>query len=702
MARLMSKAAKIVGIVATVVAVVASIAIIIGSGGTAAPLVGATWAEVAAIAGAVAAVASVVAQVTAKAPDARGTINQVIIGRNMAVPYALGRTYAGGMQVYDRSGGEDNKDRTQIMVLSGAGPVQSLDNLLADYTVISLTANTGGKLGEGEAVGYYEDHLWVDSRLGLRPETAITNGPTRSPLPEWDSTYKLSGFAAYRVTMKFDKDGERYAAGVPQWGVVFKGVKVYDPRLDSTYPGGSGACRFGDEATFVYSENPALHALTYARGRYIEKSAAGATLNRQSRSSAVASRATRSNWRSSFELANLCDANVWKVGGLIYEAPGSSKWDNLKRILQAAAAEPVWSGGKLGVKISAPRTPVVTIGLPDLADGEQSVQAMKTWRDKVNTVVPRVRLEAHRWEYTQLDEVTSSTYLTEDGEPKSTEVQFDLCQQADQGAELAAYTLVNGREFGPILLSLKPYFMIYKVGEAVTVNLPELGMTNQTAIIVGRQIDPQTGSVQLNLESETAAKHAFALGRTGVAPPTPTLIPPSTQDNTNVIQNIPVAQVTSIILNSWPTSLTLSITAAGAVTVSNHSRVYSDKTVAVTGATVPAPAGATAGDKVAVYYDQQLRTGGVVSYLRSRLPGGVGESTNYFASTTHPYRHFVGMLTIPASGTSSGSSGTSGGGGGSPGGGWSGEGAVGTFPRSNIENPKESPDDQSRSLRPES
>src|SRR3546814_4163680 len=45
-------------------------------------------------------------------------------------------------------------------------------------------------------------------------------------------------------------------------------VKVYDPRLDSTYPGGSGPCRPLQENTYVYSENPWLHALTWALGRW--------------------------------------------------------------------------------------------------------------------------------------------------------------------------------------------------------------------------------------------------------------------------------------------------------------------------------------------------------------------------------------------------------------------------------------------------
>jgi hypothetical protein len=269
-----------------------------------------------------------------------------------------------------------------------------------------------------------------------------------------------------------------------------------------------------------------------------------------------------------------------------------------------------------------------------------------------------------------LEEVTNATYLAEDGEPKSKEVQFDLVQQADQGAELAAYQLVNGREFGPISLPLKPAFMVYQVGEAVTLNIPELGLTNQRAIILGRQIDPSSGAISLTLESETNAKHAFALGQTGIAPPTPTLIPPEEMDETAGDLNGTVAAITSLILNSSTTGLAMTLTNAGVFTLSAHSRVYADKTVAVGGITIGVTGGVP-GDKIVVFYDDANRAGGAVAYQYARIPGGVGQTDAYYPSAAHPYRHFVAMLIIPSAstGTDTGGSGTGTGGGTSGGGG---------------------------------
>src|SRR3546814_16954295 len=87
-------------------------------------------------------------------------------------------------------------------------------------------------------------------------------------ISDWSSDVCSSDLAAIGWSYKFDKKGKKFANGLPVTGAYRTGVKVYAPRLDRTFPGGSGACRLGNEATYVYSENPALHAGNYAHGRY--------------------------------------------------------------------------------------------------------------------------------------------------------------------------------------------------------------------------------------------------------------------------------------------------------------------------------------------------------------------------------------------------------------------------------------------------
>lgn len=536
----MSKVAKTVGIIAGVVA----LSIALPGVGTALGLSAATTATVASVASAISAAAMAVSQATMKPPDMRGTINEVMIGSNMPVPYAVGRTYVGGNKVYEDSANTNNYDRTQIFVYSHAGPIEEFQALQADFTTIAFSTSAGGLIA-GVAAGYYGadgGYLWADSRKGLRPDTALAAFAGRAAFRDWGASHKLSGMACASVTMEFDEDGKRWSSGIPQWGMVGKWVKAYDPRLDGTYPGGSGPQRWADEATWTWTENPALHALAYARGRFMNgKKVVGAGLAREA---ILVDRFVT--------MANLAEANGWTCGGVVYEAPGLNKWDNLKRFLAAAAAEPVWVGGMLGLRLSAPVTPLDTISADDLADGPIEIKAMRSWHERMNTVVPRYRSEAHKWDYVQAEAVTATTYVTEDGETKTQEIQFDLVQDKDQAAELAAYAIVNGREFS-VSLTVKPRLMAFRPGEALELDIPEAGLNGQAAVITARRIDPATGMISLTLDSETSAKHAFALGRTGTAPPTPTIYSPEEIDeavsggNTGIytIDDLPAASVTA-------------------------------------------------------------------------------------------------------------------------------------------------------------
>lgn len=137
----------------------------------------------------------------------------------------------------------------------------------------------------------------------------------------------------------------------------------------------------------------------------------------------------------------------------------------------------------------------------------------------------------------------------------------------------------------------------------------------------------------------------------------------------------------NLIATSWPRNLTLAIAGAdqadpGEVTISDHERVYTDKAVDVDGATVtPSPA-AAAGDLVGVYYDDETRAGGAVTYAYEIIPGGIGEIDQLYASADNPFRHYIALLEVVATGSGGGGTGAGGGGGtgGPPSGGGGGGG----------------------------
>ena len=154
---------------------------------------------------------------------------------------------------------------------------------------------------------------------------------------------------------------------------------------------------------------------------------------------------------------------------------------------------------------------------------------MQSYRDRLNSIVPKYRSEDHKWEYVAAEAVTVASYVTEDGETKTEEIQWNLVQDKDQAAQLAAYRLVNGRELS-IELTLKPEARFWQPGDLLTLDIPELALDGIDAVLIRRTIDPATFQISATFVSETADKHDYALGRTGVAPPTPSLVSPEEKD----------------------------------------------------------------------------------------------------------------------------------------------------------------------------
>lgn len=493
----MSKPLRVVGFVAGAVAVVATAGAALGValGGTMVLSGVGSAAAIASVAGAVSAAANMGSQALAKPPPARGSVTQLLISPNAPAPYVMGEGYFAGVLRHDTAYGPTlnkvpNPYRFMAVVYSGGGPIQSIGPRVDFATVGS----------------WYSTFLYTDTKLGAVPDTALT--PQWSGTPGWGTNYKLSGNAAIGWSLKFDKDGKRFASGVPVLGAYGQWVKVYDPRLDSTQPGGSGAHRLGNEATYEYSDNPALHAGTYAFGRY----------QNGKRVLGVGLPANGIDWAVVAAWANVCEANAWTMFGVVYE-PGD-RWANLKDICFAGGAEPV-NGGKLSFRYSAPTVALDTITEADLTDEPRSVVAMQTWRDRINTAVPQYRSAAHNWEIVDAEAVANSTFLAEDGEEKREVWPFSFVKSEDQATQLAAYRLFDSREL-IITLSVKPRLRHYRPGECLQVTLPELAL-DTLAIIRRRTIDPATMSVTLELIGETTAKHAYCLGQTGVAPPTPAL-----------------------------------------------------------------------------------------------------------------------------------------------------------------------------------
>lgn len=600
MAKAINSVARVVGAVASVVA-----------------LIPGPWQPIAA---AVAVTAGIVAKLTAQKPKKEGASTDFTLDGNSPIPYAMGRTFTAGRPVHRDTWGTDNQYQGFISVISGGGPIQSLDTFIIDNQAQGLGA-------DGAATGSYSGWMWCKTQLGNTPEAnALTAPSATGTMPGWGAAHKLSGLAADMWVLKADiKNGKKYANGIPKRGWVGKMVKCYDPRKDSTYPGGSGAHRIDNEKTWEFTENPWLHELTWEIGRRCANAAGqiGSAFAGSLLFLGAGMPAHAIDLPSYVYAANIADQNNWKISGIVYS--NEEKWAVSKTIAMAGGGEPIKLAGKISAFINSPKVSAETITEADLI-GPVSIPTSPSFQNRINRIIPKYLSETHGWEMVDGAPIGVEDWKDQDRGQWRTESQpYRLVSSVTQAAQLALYQIADSRERNGIVLALKPHWKGYGPGSCLTLNLPAFGLHNQKCVVIDRQEDAGERIIIMTFRTEDDNKHALALDATGTPPPGVNLVPTDTSN---------VAAPTS---GAW--------NAEGSALVNNGSQVPA---ILITGATNNPIA-----DQVIFEYrksggtDDDWRSGGTddASTKRKEITS-VSASTSYDVAVSYVVRGVIGARRI--------------------------------------------------------
>lgn len=432
---------------------------------------------------------------------------------------AMGYGAVGGNKVFQGTWGY-NRIMLSIGVALSLGPIDQITQFRADDIPVSFAG------AQQEAIGFYDADMWQRTTLGLPSDAALlppTGGRYSTPgLTGWGSQYAAPGTAFAFWTMglaKKPEDRNIFTNGVPDPRWIGRWMKGWDPRQDSTYPGGSGPHRRNDWRTWTWSENPYVHALAWVRGHY--KMNVDGTLDRTRRIAGIGAPDAAIDIAAFVEGMNVSAANGWTISG--EWSTSDSKFQTLISMLQAGGGEPISRGAQISVMVNSPRVATYTYTADDLI-GAAEVRPLTARRDRKNTITPRYRSEAHGWEYVPAGEVTSQVYRDEDrGEPRSLEVEYVHVRDARQAGQLAAYDLANLREGLTATLPSRAHLMHVHPGDCMVVNVPELALANQKFVVRRTTTNHQSATVTLELRAESDGKHAWALGQAANPPPSPSL-----------------------------------------------------------------------------------------------------------------------------------------------------------------------------------
>ena len=436
------------------------------------------------------------------------------------IPFAAGRIGVPGSAVYRKTFGPDLMYYGIPSVLSGAGPIDGYEAFLADDESVTFD-------GTGKAVSsQYAGELWYKNKLGTQPDTAITsptglkNGAT---LPGWTSAHKLSGKASYMIVMGENSKGTAFPTGEIKPLITLRGLLVYDPRKDSTYPGGSGEHRLSNPLTWEYSANPILWALKWTLGLWEGPNGKGAP-QVDYQVGGIGAKLSGVDVPAFVAAANVADANGWTCAA--YPTTDDDKHQVLTGFLQAGGAIYAQRAGKIScIQRAAPRTSIVTVSAYDTA-GPLEIDTAASRIDRINTLRPRFWSEPHRWQMTALDqEVTAQAYRDEDGGVRPAGIDYPYVTDAVQASQLAALQIANTREGIAGVIPLKPHLQRIRPGDAFTITEAGFVLNGLKCLCLNTDYDPATGVVRVSFVSETDAKYPFALGQ-NPTPPTPQVIAP--------------------------------------------------------------------------------------------------------------------------------------------------------------------------------
>lgn len=447
--------------------------------------------------------------------------------------FAFGRVGGAGNIIHNATYGPDKMFVGFVGVMSASGPIKSWQAFKADDAFVSFDAS-------GKAINTeYANEMYLGRQRGLQPEPSYLPSPSGlkngAAMPRWGASYKLSGKAAYMYTLAENSKRSAFKGKVPTGIHYIEGLYCYDPRFDSTYPGGTGHCRIDDPTTWVYSTNAYIHALNWNIGRW-EGEALGFTPKRYGvpyasmKVGGIGATPDGIDFSGYVEAANVFDENAWASAA--WPDADQSKAAVLDSFLQAGGGIYAERQGKIScLHRAAPRTSVVTITADDTA-GTIEYDTTTSLLERINTIRPEYWSEAHGWQMVATDEVTSDVWREEDGQgvavTRSKGLAYNYVPQSKQARELSALQIAHTREGIRGTAPLRHYLDL-EVGDCFTFEVPEAVLNGQKCIVLNVDPDLENDIINVTFASESDGKYAFAFGQADAPPPAPALQP---ADNT--------------------------------------------------------------------------------------------------------------------------------------------------------------------------
>jgi hypothetical protein len=409
---------------------------------------------------------------------------------------------------------------------------------------------------------------------GYLTVTVVTEGTAANYISinggtKWGSSRRLTGCAYLHLRIKrtgnVKKAESPLASGLPsRVTVIGDGALLYDPRKDSTVPGGSGSHRANNQATWgAYTnaddtDNPALQLLWWLLGWEINsKLSVGCGVPY-----------SRIDMESFITAANTCDENITlAIGGTQkrYRTSGTAsdaddRMEIINNLLASMNGTLRDNGGKL----------TVTAMKNDLADyvltfnegdmlGEFDWQQTRGLTENYNIARGRYVDPSNNSLYQMVD-YPEVGFAAPDGIERVMSLDLPYIEDGRRAQRIAKQVLQRNQYRGMFSTTFNAKALGCQVGDVVRISLESLGWSNKLFRVISQEIRFD-GQVPMALVEENAAIYAWdADDLAPVTPTAPTIYDPL---NNPLILGINEATVVSGYLTNE--AITLAADASGNV-----------------------------------------------------------------------------------------------------------------------------------------
>lgn len=390
------------------------------------------------------------------------------------------------------------------------------------------------------------DEIWFEEKLawsatgGVTPTyngyltivfTILEGGPsnyfTVNSGSKWGPAQRLSGCAQVQLRIKRSGYNEEtqspLASGLPnRITIIGNGAVLYDPRRDSTVPGGSGTHRVNDQSTWGYyadpddTDNPALQLLWYLLGWRINGQI----------SVGCGVPPARIDLPSFITAANICDENVilatggtqkrYRTSGTISDS--DDRMEIINTFLSCMNASLRDSNGKLSLTIIKNDLAdyVLTFDDSDIL-GEFEWNQTRGLSESYNKVRGRYVDPSYNSLY-QLVDYPEVGFPSPDGIDRVMTLDLPYVEDGRRAQRIAKQVLQRNQYKGMFSATFTAKAQGCNVGDVVRLTFAPLGWTNKLFRVVSQEIGFD-GQVPMALIEENAAIYAWDAEDT--APVTP-------------------------------------------------------------------------------------------------------------------------------------------------------------------------------------